>query len=243
MFQSLGPFLGNCLVAMGLSKAVVSLATNAFQMGFVRYFPLQTMAKTLSIMERIARIRRFLHQNAQQIVVSIDVTFQSTQPLTKRKAVKYMAYCGYNDLWQCGDTDRTGPISCNTSDATTSDSSTFFMIEPTKLAKGSILPSTEPTTTQRQYIPTQWGKPESATSTTSVIVSPSTTFTKISLSITSVSTATPSPSSSPTSSQSSSSGRGLSAADWAGIGIAIALASLVVTSVGVWIAWKTLKKK
>ena len=28
-----------------------------------------------------------------------------------------MAYCGYNDLWQCGDTDRTNPISCNLSGA------------------------------------------------------------------------------------------------------------------------------
>ena len=75
MFQSLGLFLGNCLVAMGLSKVVVSLAINAFQMGFARYFLLQTMDKTLSIMGRIAQIRRSLHQNALQIVVSFRVTY------------------------------------------------------------------------------------------------------------------------------------------------------------------------
>jgi hypothetical protein len=71
MFQSPGPFLDNCLVAMGLSKAVVSLATNAFQMGFVRYFPLQTVAKIPYIMERIAQIRRSLHQNVQRTVVRL----------------------------------------------------------------------------------------------------------------------------------------------------------------------------
>jgi len=58
-------------VAMGLSKAAVSLATNVFQIGFVRYFPLQTMGKNLYIMERIAQIQHSLHQSAQQIVVSI----------------------------------------------------------------------------------------------------------------------------------------------------------------------------
>jgi len=73
--HSRGPFLDNCLVAMGLSKAVVSLATNAFQMGFARYFPLQTMDKIPSIMERIAQTRHSLHQNAQQTVVSIRVNF------------------------------------------------------------------------------------------------------------------------------------------------------------------------
>jgi hypothetical protein len=46
------------------------------------------------------------------------------------------------------------------------------MIEPTKLAKGSILPSIEPTTTQTQYIPTQWGIPEVVILVTSAIVSP-----------------------------------------------------------------------
>jgi hypothetical protein len=75
IFQSLGQFLDNCRVAMALLKVVVSLATNAFQMGFARYFPLQTMDKILSIMERIAQIRHSLHQNAQQTVVSIRVSF------------------------------------------------------------------------------------------------------------------------------------------------------------------------
>ena len=74
-FQSLGPFLDNCLVAMGLSKAVVSLATNAFQMEFARYSPLQITDKILSIMERIAQIPHSLHQNAHQTVVSIRTTF------------------------------------------------------------------------------------------------------------------------------------------------------------------------
>jgi hypothetical protein len=75
MSQSLGLFPDNCLVAMELSKAVASLATNAFQMGYVKYFPSQTMAKVLYIMVHIARIRRSLHQNALQTVVSIAVTF------------------------------------------------------------------------------------------------------------------------------------------------------------------------
>jgi len=157
----------------------------------------------------------------------------------KCKAVKYMAYCGYNDSWQCGDTDRTNPISCNTSDATTSDSSTFFMIEPTKLAKGLILPSTEPSTTQTQFIPTQWGKPEAAISATSVTVSPSMTSSITSPSISSGSTKGPLPSSNSTSSSSSSSGSGLSA----GADTGIAIAGLVVAIVGVWIAWKQYQKK
>jgi hypothetical protein len=146
-----------------------------------------------------------------------------------------MAYCGYNDLWQCGDTDRTNPISCNTSDATTSDSSTFFMIEPTKLAKGPILASTEPTTTQSQYIPTQWGKPEaaiSATFMTSTTTSPSTI---------SVSTTTPLPSPSPTNSSSSSSGNGLSLG--ADIGIGLGVGSFIVGSVGAYYGRKQYLKK
>ncbi|KAE9382010.1 hypothetical protein N431DRAFT_321278 [Stipitochalara longipes BDJ] len=168
-----------------------------------------------------------------------DPTFSSPE-CAANCAVKYMAYCGYNDIWQCGNTDRKNPISCNTSDITTSDSSTFFMIEPTKLAKGSILPSTEPTTAQTQYIPTQWGKPEATTLPTSIIASSSMTSTIILPSITSVST-TRSFSSSPVSSPSGSSSSGLSAGDDAGI--AIGIITLVVTIVGVWIAWKQYKKK
>ena len=153
-----------------------------------------------------------------------------------------MAYCGYNDLWQCGNTDRTNPISCNLSHTTTSDSSTFFMIEPTKLAKGSILQSTEPTTTQTQFIPTQWGKPEAATSATSaisLIVSQSMTSTTTSSSITSVSTMTQLPSSSATSNPSSSSSGGLPAGADAGI----AIAGLIVAIATLWVAWKQYRKK
>ena len=75
MFHLLGPFLDNCLVAMGLSKAVALLATNVSQMEFVKYFQLQAMDKTLCTMERIVQIRHSLHQNAQQTVVIISVTF------------------------------------------------------------------------------------------------------------------------------------------------------------------------
>jgi hypothetical protein len=135
-----------------------------------------------------------------------------------------MAYCGSNNMWQCGETDRTHPIGCNFSDTTGSDSSTFFMIEPTKLSKGPVLPSTEPQTTEAQYIPTQWGKPEAAISATT---SPS---------ITSVSISTITSSSSSPSSPSSSSGGGLSAAAYAGI----AIAGLVVAVLTLWVAWKQL---
>lgn len=73
--------------------------------------------------------------------------------------MRYMAYCGSNNIWQCGDTDRTRPFACNLSDVDEYGSSTFWMLEPTKLALESNLPSTAPTTTDPRYVPTQWGVP------------------------------------------------------------------------------------
>jgi hypothetical protein len=88
-----------------------------------------------------------------------------------------MTYCGHNNLWQCGNTDRTHPFSCNFSDTTKSDSTTFFMVDPTKLATLSVLPSTAPTTTGAKYIPTQWGTPQAGISSTStrLAISPTST--------------------------------------------------------------------
>ncbi|KAF4635748.1 hypothetical protein G7Y89_g2341 [Cudoniella acicularis] len=153
-----------------------------------------------------------------------DPTFSSPE-CAANCAVRYMAYCGSNNLWQCGDTDRTQPISCNLSATTNTASSTFFMIEPSKLAKGSVLPSTEPTTTESQYIPTQWGKPSAAATVLQNSSTSTTTAQTISLVTSSVAPAGTSTSSS----SNSGSGDGLS-------GGTIAAAATVATILGVPLA-------
>lgn len=143
-----------------------------------------------------------------------------------------MAYCGYNDVWQCGDADREHPLTCSLRDTTRSQSSTFFMIEPSKLNKGLILPSTEPSTTQAQYIPTQWGVPISQSSSSSTLLRLSTSFFTSSTSAPSTSTNNPSstiPSSTPSSTTASES-TGLSQSDKIaiGVGLGIGIPSIIV---------------
>ncbi|KAL2068135.1 hypothetical protein VTL71DRAFT_16233 [Oculimacula yallundae] len=89
-----------------------------------------------------------------------DPTFSSPE-CTSNCAIKYMVYCGCDNIWQCADNDREHTLSeCHTSSITISYSSTFFMIEPSKLAITKSLASIAPTTIEAQYVPTQWGKPQ-----------------------------------------------------------------------------------
>lgn len=136
-----------------------------------------------------------------------------------------MAYCGSNDIWQCGDTDRENPLSCNLADTTTSVSSTFFMIEPSKLAKGSILPSTEPSTTHAQYIPTQWGVPRAQSSISSTPLAFSSSFSTISTSLPSTSVNNPSRTSLSSSPSSTTVGdnNGLSQSDKIALGVGLGI--------------------
>jgi hypothetical protein len=71
---------------------------------------------------------------------------------------EYMSYCGANNIWQCGWGKREQLLSCDFRKTTDTAYSTFFMIEPTKLAYGLVLP-TAATTTIQHFIPTQWGVP------------------------------------------------------------------------------------
>lgn len=96
-----------------------------------------------------------------------------------RLAELYMVACGSN-IWQCYNAaNRDSPFSTCDFSSTQSPYSTFFMVDPTNLAYGPTLPAIEPSTTQTQYVPTQWGVPTAQTSTilTSSVTQPTTSST------------------------------------------------------------------
>ena len=72
-----GPFLDKYLVVMELWKVAASLATNVFQTGFAKFFPLQTLGKIHYTTALIALIRHSPPRNVQQIAVSIATALEA----------------------------------------------------------------------------------------------------------------------------------------------------------------------